>query len=91
MLNAVEHRVTPKINQELTKAYTAEEITRAIKQKHPDKALGPDGMTTLFYQKFWSICKNEVLYSALHILNHGHNPQSINHTNIVLIPKVKKI
>lgn len=32
---------------------------------------------------------NDVLADVLGILNNGHNPKPRNHTNVVLIPKVK--
>lgn len=57
---------------------------------HPAKAPGPDGMTPLFFQKYWSLCKHDVIPEILGILNHGRSPRYINHTHVVLIPKVKK-
>lgn len=90
VLNALECKVTPDINKALTKDYSTEEVLQAIKQMHPAKAPGPDGMTPLFFQKFWSMCKNDVLPEILGILNHGRSPRYINHTHVVLIPKIKK-
>lgn len=48
VLAALEGKVTPEMNEELMKPYTIEEVQRAIKQMHPTKAPGPDGMTPLF-------------------------------------------
>lgn len=56
----------------------------------PTAAPGPEGMPSLFYQKFWSIVRDDVINLALDILNNGGNPESINHTFICLIPKKKK-
>lgn len=76
-LDALECKVTAEMNEALTKTYKIEEVLKAIKQMHPAKAPGPDGMTPLFFQKFWSICKSDVLGEVLGILNHGRSPRSI--------------
>ena len=55
----------------------------------PTKALGPDGINALFYQKFWHIVGNNVVNAVLEFLNNGVMLPNLNHTNIVLIPKVK--
>ena len=51
-LDAMETRVTDEMNQFLLTDFTAEEIQIAIKQMHPTKTPGLDGMPTLFYQKY---------------------------------------
>lgn len=88
-LDAVECKVTAQMNSILTQPFSAEEVIRALKQMHPAKAPGPNGMTPLFFQKFWSIVNSDVLEAVLGILNHSHDPRNLNHTHIVLIPKVK--
>lgn len=88
-LAALECKITPEMNEILTKPFTKEDVQTTIKHMHPAKAPGPDGMTPLFFQKFWSVCKHDVLREILDILNNRKSPQSINHTHIVLIPKVK--
>ena len=46
-------------------------------------------MNALFYQKFWHVVGDSVTVIVLDFLNSGNMVPDINHTNIVLIPKVK--
>ena len=73
----------------LSRVFTADEIKEAVFQMGPTKALGPDGMNALFYQKFWHIVGNDVMNAVLDFLNNGVMLPNLNHPNIVLIPKVK--
>ena len=52
ILQAMQPKVTPQMNHMLEKAFTAREVQMALKQMHPLKAPGPDGMPPLFYQNF---------------------------------------
>lgn len=89
VLAAIECKITAEMNDTLAKPYTREEVVKTIKQMHLAKAPGPDGMTPLFFQKYWSLINIDVLRAVLGILNHGHDPTSLNHTSVVLILKVK--
>ena len=62
---------------------------RALKQMHPTKALGPDGMFSIFYQKYWDIVGTEITICALNSLNFCVMPIGLNETYICFIPKVK--
>ena len=55
---------------------------------HPTKALGPDGMSPIFYQKYWDVVDYDVVNCVLGALNSGLLPCSLNETFICLIPKV---
>lgn len=89
LLGALESKVTEEMNEILMKPFDVKEIQQAIKQMHLAKAPGPDGMTPLFYQKYWHIVKSGVIDIVLNILNNKVDPTSLNYTNVVLIPKVK--
>ena len=54
---------------------------------HPSKALGPDGMSPFFFQKYRNIVGPEVSEAILLVLNSGHMLHKMNYTHIVLIPK----
>ena len=48
----VDRVVTPQMNEDLFRPFTADEVRKALFQIHPSKALGPDGMSLLFFQKY---------------------------------------
>ncbi|XP_026399537.1 uncharacterized protein LOC113295410 [Papaver somniferum] len=53
------------------------------------KAPGPDGMPTLFYKRCWETVGEEVTQTIQNVFTSATLPMELNHTNIVLIPKVK--
>ena len=73
----------------LSSEFTTEEIKAALFQMGPTKTPGSDGMNALFYQNFWHVMGDNVVFSMLDFLNNGIMIPDINHTNIILIPKVK--
>ncbi len=81
--------VSEEMNEILLTSFTEDEIRQALFQMSPSKAPGPDGMTALFFQKYWNIVGPDVIDAVLDFLNTGKMLSSINFTNIVLIPKVK--
>ena len=83
------HQITPDMHQILSSDFTADEIKVVLFQMGPTKAPEPDCMNALFYQKFWHVVGDNVVSAVLDYLNSGDILLDINHTNIVLIPKVK--
>ena len=82
-------RVTSEMNQDLIREFTKEEVEDALKQMHPTKAPRPDGMSAIFFQKYWNIVGNDVICMVLNVLNSNESMAEINRTNITLIPKIK--
>jgi len=52
------------------------------------KALGPDGMNGLFYQKHWNLLQEYIFRAVQEFFTTGNLSASLNKTSITLIPKV---
>lgn len=90
LLDNIDPRLTDAMREVLLRPFSKEEIVAALKGIHPGKSPGPDGLPALFYNNFWELIGDEVCDMVLQFLNHGDMPMGINHTNVVLIPKVKR-
>ena len=89
LLDAIHTKVTDIMNVRLLQEFQALEVEKALKQMHPVKASGPDGMPPLFYQHFWPTVNSIVTHAVLDFLNHGATPPNFHETHIFLIPKTK--
>lgn len=83
-------KVTDDMNSYFTSSFSEEEVSKALFQMHPDKAPGPDGFLTLFFQHFWREVKDEVVKEVLGFLNNDILDNRLNETNIILVPKKKE-
>jgi hypothetical protein len=86
-LQFLDRRVSQEMNKELLKEFTVKEVFSALQQMGPLKAPGPDGLPTCFYHDNWEIVGEEVCAAALNFFNSGIFDETVNATNIVLIPK----
>ena len=50
---AIQPKVTAKMNEILMQDFREAEVEKALKQMHPLKAPGLDGMPPLFFQHYW--------------------------------------
>lgn len=82
-----------RIDQEMTNfldlPFTFLAVKEALFQMGPIKSPKPDGMPALFYQKFWYVVREDITRAVLNILNGNDSVLEINHTYIILIPKIK--
>lgn len=78
------------MNEKLVRGFIEEEVEATVFQMGPLKSPGPDSFGACFYQNFWSIVGEEVCKAILNFLNGGEMNQSLDHTYIVLTPKVKE-
>lgn len=87
VLETVERKVDDQMNQLLCARFTDIEIRRALFDIYPDKAPGPDGLSTLLYQKFWDVVVTNVTRQCSEcsmrepLLRHGMTPFSLSHLN----------
>ena len=81
-------RVTPTMNNDLTRMVTEEEVYRAVMDIGAHKTPGPDGFTAVFYHTYWEEIKEDVMKEIIRFFETGEMDHQISHTNICLIPKV---
>ncbi|GKC65600.1 methylenetetrahydrofolate reductase 1, partial [Tanacetum coccineum] len=67
---------------------TNEEIKTAMFGIGDDRVPGPDGYTSAFFKKSWTIVGTDVCNAVREFFNNGKLLKEINHTFIALIPKV---
>ena len=86
--NLVGFNWAPHHLESLNRRLTQEEIKNTIFSMNDSKAPGPDGFTSLFYKKAWSIVGNDVIEAVISFFNSGCILREINCTIIALVPKV---
>ncbi|XP_019200076.1 PREDICTED: uncharacterized protein LOC109193678 [Ipomoea nil] len=82
-------RVTHTQNEALLRPFEKDEVRTALFAMFPDKAPGPDGMNSGFYQQFWDVVGGDVSDFIVNCLNTRTFPTNLNDTDVVLIPKKK--
>ncbi|XP_019198269.1 PREDICTED: uncharacterized protein LOC109192130 [Ipomoea nil] len=85
--NNITPRVTPAQNESLIRHFTMDEVKVALFSMYPDKAPGPDGMNPGFYQHFWDVVGGDVSSFIVNCLENCCFPDTLNETDVVLIPK----
>jgi hypothetical protein len=84
----VPKKITAAMAEMLCQNFTATDVETTLFQMGPSKAPGADGFTAGVFQKHWLLLKDKVLSAVLGFPNGGDMPEVINHTILVLIPKV---
>ena len=84
-------QVTDQENAYLTAPYSEELVKKAVFQMEHNKAPGPDGFPTEFYQTFWDVIQSDLLelFQAMHA---GQLELfRLNFGEIVLLPKIQEV
>lgn len=79
--------VTSEEKTELEKPFSEEEIKNAIMGSYANGVPGPDGLSFLFYQTFWSIIKKDFMWMVKDFENAVLDIHRLNCAIITLIPK----
>ncbi|KAM2624892.1 hypothetical protein TB1_031827 [Malus domestica] len=85
----MEDRLSIEDNRGLTAMVTECKIMEAAYQTPPMRAPGPDGFSGCFYQDHWDTVGPDVIKIVKAFWYSGTLLRKLNHTNLVLIPKVK--
>ncbi|GJZ87804.1 3-ketoacyl-CoA synthase 11-like protein, partial [Tanacetum coccineum] len=80
--------VPTDIADKMVSNVTNDEIKAAMFDIGDDKTPGPDGFTSVFFKKGWSIIGEDVCNAVRDFFSNGQILKEINHTFLALIPKV---
>ena len=83
----VAFRCTPQQSQAMLVAPTVEEIKALFFKLNPNKAPGPDGLTSGFFKSAWEIVGQEATASIIEFFTSGFLPSTTNATILSLVPK----
>ena len=61
-------------NESLVAPFSKEEFTKVIKQMHPEKTSGPDGLNPGFYHRLWPLIGDQIFSVASQWLSTGAFP-----------------
>ena len=81
--------VSDEMNNCLTRDFSKVEVENDLKQMALLKAPKPDGMLLIFFQHYWESIGDDVVKAVVSCLNSNSMEPGLNHTFIILIPKVK--
>ncbi|KAK0598373.1 hypothetical protein LWI29_034075 [Acer saccharum] len=86
---AIDSTLDDGMINDLSRAFTEDEVKRAIFEMNPSKAPGPDGFQAMFFQKYWKLVGADFSKVCLQVLNGRSSIADFNHTFVALIPKIK--
>ncbi|XP_059628877.1 uncharacterized protein LOC132271502 [Cornus florida] len=66
----IRHRLNPEEMERLEAVISREEVKTTVFAMGPDRAPGPDGFSSRFFQQYWSIVGEEFINAVLHFFNH---------------------
>lgn len=85
----LENSISDAQNARLNAIPSYSEIKKIVKLMAPTKAPGPDGMSALFYQHYWTTVGKDLVVVVQKKFRSGRMLSELNRTHITLIPKHK--
>ena len=82
--------ISPTKNSKLLAPFTIQEIWEVVFSFPPDKALSPDGFTTLFFHICWDFIGCDLLVAMEESKKFKSMLKYFNSINIAIIPKTKE-
>lgn len=80
-----------RTNEILTSQPTATKIYKTIFQMQGNKSPGSNGMSPIFYKKFWNIVGKDLIIAVQQFIGDGKLSKATNHTFLAFIPKNKQL
>lgn len=90
LFQGFQSKVIDVMNEVLIQPISKEEVRVAIFSIKPSSAQGSDGMTGLFYQKYWYVVGSQVTLEVQFCFEEGTFPAEWNYTQRCLLPKIVK-
>lgn len=88
ILRGLPAKVSERLNISLIKPITPDEVKNAVFSIKPESALGVDGMTSFFFQTYWSTVREQFTKEVIGFFYSGVMPNEWNYTQLCLIPKI---
>jgi hypothetical protein len=82
--------VSSEENEFLTAPFSEKEVKEAIFSCYPEGAPGPDGLSFLFYQKFWELIKGDILAMFEDFYKGELDVYRLNFALVTLVSKVNE-
>lgn len=87
----IPEKISAVDNSGLCRIPNEPEIWEVVKNIGGSKALGPDGFTATFFQKYWQTIRTRVIKMVQNFFVNGYLLKQMNHSFIALIPKVDNL
>jgi hypothetical protein len=82
--------ITPEENNGLIAPFSEKEVREVVFGSYAEGAPGPDGVSFLFYQKFWDTIKDDLLNLVRSFQDNKLDLFRINFATLTLIPRVEE-
>lgn len=90
LLDSIPCLISQRDNDYLMQSFSLVELQEVVVLMAPDKSLGPNGFTMLFFQKCWDVLSFDLVMALEESRQKAFNLKNFNLTHLSLIPKSNK-